>query len=458
MGKLHAVVVPFPAQGHVLPLMELSHRLVDRGFRVTLVCTEFDQARMVAALRKETYHSIDGICLATVPDGLEPDDDRGDAGRLCKFILDDYEQLLEDLLRKINEREEDKISCVIADLCVGAALLVAKKIGVPRIGFWPASVGILVQCLHIPKLLESGILDCNGETSPPNQIIQLSPTMPEMSTSYFSWNCFGDPRTKMVVFQLMSETSQTVTLVDEILCNSFAGIEAAALDLIPQAIPIGPLLSTNRDGTKPVGHFWPEDTSCLSWLDQQQDRSVIYIAFGSFTILNQTQFQELAAGLERTGRPFLWVVRPNLMSGSPVVYPEDFLARLANRGKIISWAPQQKVLSHPAVACFLSHCGWNSTTEVLSNGIPILCWPYFADQLLNRKYICDVWKIGMELQADEKGIITREEVQQKVEDLLCDEGIKTRSLKMKQMVEDTVGNGRISKQNFDDFVERMKRI
>ncbi|KAG9440589.1 hypothetical protein H6P81_020754 [Aristolochia fimbriata] len=458
MGKPHAVVVPLPAQGHVLPLMELSHRLVERGFRVTLLCTEFDHKRMMAALRKDSQsqQGIEGICFVTVPDGLVSDDDRG-GSKLTEFIIGDFKRLIEDRLRKIHDCGEDKISCVIADLCAFAAVSVAKEMGVPGVGFSASSFGSIAQVAHIPKLLESGIIDSNGELRFENQTIRLSPTAPEMSTSHFWWNCFNEV-SRNLSFKMALEATKTVTLVDEILCNSFAGIEAPVLDLIPKAIPIGPLLSPNRTVSKPAGHFWAEDSSCLKWLDQQQERSVIYVAFGSFTILNQTQFQELAAGLERSGRPFLWVVRPNLMSSSTAVYPEDFLNRLGNRGKIVSWAPQQKVLSHPAIACFLSHCGWNSIMEGLCNGVPFLCWPYFADQILNQNYICKVWKIGFELKPDEDGIVKREEIQRKTEDLLCDEGIKIRAMKIKDMAEESVGNGGTSLRNFDEFVERIKQI
>ncbi|RLM69675.1 putative glucosyl transferase [Panicum miliaceum] len=48
MAKAHVLVLPFPAQGQVTPLMELSHRLVDHGFKVTFIVTEVDQALVVA--------------------------------------------------------------------------------------------------------------------------------------------------------------------------------------------------------------------------------------------------------------------------------------------------------------------------------------------------------------------------------------------------------------------------
>jgi hypothetical protein len=51
MAKTHVMVLPMPCQGHVTPLMELSHRLVDHGFEVTFVNTEVDHALVVAALQ-----------------------------------------------------------------------------------------------------------------------------------------------------------------------------------------------------------------------------------------------------------------------------------------------------------------------------------------------------------------------------------------------------------------------
>ncbi|KAG6388630.1 hypothetical protein SASPL_150062 [Salvia splendens] len=100
-----------------------------------------------------------------------------------------------------------------------------------------------------------------------------------------------------------------------------------------------------------------------------------------------------------SGRAFLWVVRLDLANGSRAVLPDGFAGE---NGKIVERAPQD--LSHRSVACFLSHCGWNSTLEGLSRGVPFLCWPYFSDQFHNQKYICDKWEIGLRIDHDENGI------------------------------------------------------
>ncbi|XXG46650.1 hypothetical protein AAC387_Pa02g1441 [Persea americana] len=166
--------------------------------------------------------------------------------------------------------------------------------------------------------------------------------------------------------------------------------------------------------------------------------SVIYIAFGSFTVFNPHQFQELAHGLELCGRLFLWVVRSHPTDGSTQPYPDAFLERVADRGLVVSWTPLQNVLAHPSVACFITHCGWNSTMEALANGVPMLCWPYFADQYFNQIYISDVWRVGLRMDRDGDGIVTRGEIKKKVEDLLGDGGLKARALEIKEIAKKSV--------------------
>jgi UDP:flavonoid glycosyltransferase YjiC (YdhE family) len=250
-------------------------------------------------------------------------------------------------------------------------------------------------------------------------MIQLAPTMPAMDTANFVWACLGDFTTQKIIFDLMVKTNEAAKMADRIISNSAYDLEPGAFSLAPNILPIGPLLASNRLGDQ-LGYFWPEDSTCLKWLDQQPPKSVVYVAFGSFTVFDKTQFQELAQGLELSSGSFLWVVRPDITTETNDAYPEGFQERVATRGRMVGWAPQQKVLSHPSISCFLSHCGWNSTMEGVSNGVPFLCWPYFADQFLNETYICDVWKVGLKFDKNKCGIITREEIKNKVETVISD--------------------------------------
>ncbi|PWA73290.1 UDP-glucuronosyl/UDP-glucosyltransferase [Artemisia annua] len=280
--------------------------------------------------------------------------------------------------------------------------------GIRRVCFWPASVTTLASILSFQKLIDNGIINKSGVPLS-DQIIQLSETMPPIKPENLAWAGFPDVPTIEAIFQLLVQAEEASRMTEWFICNSTTELESAAFSLYPQLLPIGPLLASNRLADQ-TGHFWPEDSTCLTWLDQLAPCSVIYIAFGSFTIFNQTQFEELAFGLELSNRPFLWVVRPGITKETTVAYPDGFIERVSSRGRIVSWAPQQKVLAHPSVACFTSHCGWNSTLEGVTNGLPFLCWPYFADQFHNETYICDIWKTGLGFNKNDAGIPLKDQM------------------------------------------------
>ncbi|CAL5367649.1 unnamed protein product [Camellia sinensis] len=437
MGKPHVLVIPYPAQGHVIPILELAQCLVTHSIEVTFVNTEFNHKRVMNALSDK--HKVGGhIHLVSIPDGMESWEDRNDLGKLTSSICQVMPGKLEELIERINGSNDNKVTCIIADESVGWALEVAEKMQITRAAFWPAAAALLALAFSVPKMIEDGIINNHEQGIPTkDQIIRLSPTMPAMSTTQFVWACIGDLTTQKIIFELVTRNNKSVGLADWLICNSTYELEPAAFSLFPNILPIGPLLASNRLGSS-AGYFWPEDSTCLEWLDQQPANSVIYVAFGSFTVIDNIQFQQLASGLERTNRPFLWVVRPDIADENNDAYPEGFKERVATRGRMVGWAPQQKVLNHPSVACFLSHCGWNSTMEGLSNGIPFLCWPYFADQFLNQSYICDVWKVGLGFNCDESGIIKQGEIKDKVEQLLNDKTIKARALDLKEVAAKSV--------------------
>ncbi|KAD3640989.1 hypothetical protein E3N88_30212 [Mikania micrantha] len=412
MAKPHVLVIPYPAQGHVIPIMELAQRLIKQGIRITVINTEVNH-KLVSNNWSDKEGFGDLMQMVWIPDGLEPWEDRSDIGKLTLSIIQTMPHKLEELVNMINKVDSCKVSCIIADGCMGWAIKVANKMGIRRAAFWPASVATLASILSFQKLIDDGFINKKGIPIK-HQIIQLSESMPPIKPENLGWASFKDVATIESSFLLAKECEEASRMTEWFICNSTTELEAAAFSLYPKLLPVGPLLASNRLADQ-AGHFWKEDPTCLTWLDQQSPCSVIYIAFGSFTIFNKTQFEELALGLETSNKPFLWVVRPGMTKEATLDYPDGYIERVGCRGRIVSWAPQQKVLAHPSVACFMSHCGWNSTLEGATNGLPFLCWPYFADQFHNETYICDIWKTGLRLDKNEEGIITREEIKSKVE-------------------------------------------
>ncbi|KAG6513441.1 UDP-glycosyltransferase 83A1-like [Zingiber officinale] len=452
MGLPHVLAVPYPAQGHVIPLMELCHCLVDHGFKVTFINTEFNHKRVLTALSAGS--TMKQITLVTVPDGLGPEEDRNDLARLTEAFMNVMPRCLEELIEKSRETE-DPMTCMLVDYSMGWALEVGRKKSLQSAAFWPAAAQMLATLLSVPELVSRGVIDGDGSPISEHETFQLGPGMPFINASHFIWNLIGGGRTKEIIFNCILNSNRVIDVAEFIICNSFKEIEEPTFCYNPKILPIGPLLTGLRP-SRAVGYFWPEDAACLSWLDEQQQGSVVYVAFGSFTIFDRLQFQEFALGLEATGRPFLWVVRPDLTSDSADAYPDGFKERVGDRGKIVAWAPQQKVLAHPSVACFVSHCGWNSTMEGVRNGKLFLCWPYFADQFLNQSYICDDWKVGLRLTPDESGIVKREQIKSKVEELLPNEEMTARASTLKETAQRNIKEGGASFENLKTFIDAIK--
>ncbi|KAL6637885.1 hypothetical protein ACP70R_025457 [Stipagrostis hirtigluma subsp. patula] len=452
----HVVVLPFPAQGHVTPLMELSHRLVDRGFEVTFVNTEPIHALVLAAMGRPAdgagkAQTVDGIRLVSVPDGLADGDDRRDLRKVVDSVMRCVPGYVEQLIR-----ETTNVKWLVGDVTIGVCFEAARKQGVRVAAVFPASAACLGTLFKIPQLIEDGFLDDKGRPKR-HGTFDLFPGMPPLCPSQMGWSVDGGAEAQEVAYQLLSRGAQAASSLAEIVvCNSFHDAEAAAFELFPNILPIGPLFA-DGELRKPVGQFLPEDARCLRWLDEQPDRSVVYVAFGSFTIFNPRQFEELALGLELAGRPFLWVVRPDFTAGGVTrAWFDEFQGRVAGKGMVVSWCPQQQVLAHQAVACFVSHCGWNSTMEGVRNGVPFLCWPYFCEQHLNRSYICDIWRTGLAVSPDEDGIVTKEEVSSKVQQVVGDKGIVERARAMRDAACRRVGEGGSSHENFNTFVELLR--
>ncbi|KAL3726100.1 hypothetical protein ACJRO7_031055 [Eucalyptus globulus] len=125
----------------------------------------------------------------------------------------------------------------------------------------------------------------------------------------------------------MVRISKSAELTDGFIGNTSCDLEPPALAFARRILPIVPLLVNHRLDSS-AGYFWPEDSDYLIWLDQQASKSVIYVAFGSFTVFEQTQFQELALGLELSKRPFLWVVRPDSTEEKDDAYLKGFKERI----------------------------------------------------------------------------------------------------------------------------------
>ncbi|KAL3528455.1 hypothetical protein ACH5RR_007777 [Cinchona calisaya] len=400
---------------------------------------------------------INRIAFASVPDGLGPEDDRKDQKKLSTSIYKVMPGYLEDFIRK--SENNSKFTGFVVDFSLISLLEVADKFGLKCAVYWCSTPGCMALGLNVHKLIEAQVIDANDGTALSNEKIPLLPNMPPMSPTEFTW-CFpSNPNAQKAIFHFFKSAVYNMISVYSnclILCNWFNELNPSTsiLKLNPNFLPVGPILS---DGQSSAGSFVSEDSTCLTWLDNQSPGSVIYVAFGSTSRFTQEQINEIAFGLELTEKPFLWVGWSGLVNGVvSLTYPDGFDRRVLNRGKIVEWAPQEMVLGHPSIACFISHCGWSSIMESVSMGVRILCWPYFGDQLYTQTCICEAWKIGTWLNAGENGIISRNEIKEKVDMLLSENNIRSNVLKLKQLARKSISEGGSSFKNLEFLVNQMK--
>lgn len=222
--------------------------------------------------------------------------------------------------------------------------------------------------------------------------------------------------------ELLARVHHGTKTSSALVWNTFWGLERTTLEKIEKvfsvpSFPIGPL---HKHSGASLTSFAKEDQSCITWLDQQLPRSVIYVSIGSLITMSESELLEMAWGLANSGQPFLWVIRPGSVTGSSDPHqqlPAEFKETTEKRGRVISWAPQEQVLAHPSVGGFWTHSGWNSTVESISEGVPMLCSPNVGDQRVNARFVSYVRRIGIQLEDS----LERGKVEQAIKRLMINE-------------------------------------
>lgn len=206
---------------------------------------------------------------------------------------------------------------------------------------------------------------------------------------------------------------------DGLIVNSFEKLETKAFLALkngacvmeeqkPRVFCVGPLVEMIKENNNVVVD---DDNGCLSWLNLQPSQSVVFLSFGSYGRFSKRQIKEIALGLEKSVKRFLWVVRNPIgyereELSFEELFPLGFFERTKEKGKVVKdWAPQVKVLSHDSVGGFVTHCGWKSVLEAITSGVSMVTWPLYAEQRLNRVVMVEEMKVALALKENEDGFV-----------------------------------------------------
>ncbi|XP_062165052.1 7-deoxyloganetin glucosyltransferase-like [Alnus glutinosa] len=440
--KPHAVCIPFPAQGHINPMLKMAKILHYRGFHITFINTEFNHKRLLKSRGPNSLNGLPSFRFETIPDGLpESDvDATQDIASICDSTRKHCLAPFRNHLSKLNDTSSSNVppvTCIVSDGAMTFTLDAAAELGIPEVLFWTASACGYMGYVQYRRLIEMGLTPLKDASYLTNghldTVIDWVPGMKGIRLRDLpSFIRTTNPDEIMLNFPMVEcERAQKASAL---IFNTFDALEHEVLDALSSMFPpiysIGPLqLLLNQipdSDHKSIGsNLWKEDVECLEWLDKKEANSVVYVNFGSIMVMTSDQLIEFAWGLANSNQTFLWIIRPDLVDGDSAVLPPEFLEETKERGLLASWCPQEQVLSHPSIGGFLTHSGWNSTIESVCGGVPIISWPFFADQQTNCRYSCNEWGIGMEIEGGGK----RGEIERLVRELMV--GEKRKELKKK---------------------------
>ncbi|KAH6786588.1 hypothetical protein C2S52_006140 [Perilla frutescens var. hirtella] len=439
--KPHVLFVPRSAQGHINPALAFAKRVASEGINVTfIITTKLSKSAKISDCSSIT---IDYISDGSEEELKEPKTIEAYYKRI-KAVFS--ANLAEFIQRQKSTGFPAKL--VIYDSTMPWVLDVAQEWGLLGAPFFTQSGAVSSIFYH----LKQGSLKFPYEDS----TVSL-PALPTLQINDLpSLSKFMD--SNQTILKLLADQFLNLDRAVWVFINTFDMLEKEVVEWMASRWPIktvGPtfLLQKKYDkfSNQTISLFELKHDSYKEWLDLKEAGSVIYVSFGSTASLGKEQMEELAFGLIKSNCYFFWVVRSSEMDKLPHNFNSE-------KGLIVEWCNQPEVLAHRALSCFISHCGWNSTLEALSYGVPLIAMAQWVDQNTNAKFIQDVWRVGVAIGVGENGIIGREEIAMCIAQVVGGERsieLKRNACKFKKLANEAVEYGGTSANNIQDFVSKL---
>jgi UDP-glucoronosyl and UDP-glucosyl transferase len=457
--------------GHLMPMVAVAKLFINHGFSATVTTfnhplrpgkADQDVSRLSVANPTIGFHVLPPVSLGDISSLTPP----GVMHAVLNAQNINFHNFLKDL------SETSSVRAIMLDLFCTVALDVANQLSIPAYFFTAFGASGAAFFLSLLELHTSTNLSLKDFGENPTNFQGLPPV----------------PASDFPTFLLDREASSYKSFMhtflnlvksDGILMNTFELLEPQAISAVrqgrclpsfnmPPVYCIGPVITESREKETEDRH------ECLNWLDSQPKGTVIFLCFGSMGGFSPDQIKQIAIGLENSGHRFLWVVKvitdnPRKMFNNSVpefeldqVLPEGFLDRTKDRGMVVkSWAPQIQVLHHESIGGFMTHCGWNSILEAISAGKPMICWPLYAEQRLNKAVLVGhEMRLGVAIEGYDRGMVEAGEIEAKVRWLMDSEGgrlLKERVKVMKDKTAESLVETGSSWEAFKQFLMDLER-
>lgn len=441
LNQLHFVLIPLMSPGHLIPMIDMARLLANHDMIVTIVTTPLNAVKFSSTIERAIDSGLKIQLLqlqfptakAGLPEGCENMDQLSSRNLIRNFF--NAANMLQQPFEQVFETLQPRPCCIISGKNLPWTVNTARRFGIPRI-FFDGMGCFAFSCTH--KLEVSKVhTSVSSQFEPfvvpdlPHRIELTRAKLPESLNP-------GAPD----LTDVRDNIRAVEVITDGIVVNTFEELETEYVKEYRKVKTdkvwcIGPVSACNKlelDKAERGEKGSIDDKEVLKWLDLWEPKSVVYACLGSICGLTAWQLVELGLGLEASNQPFIWVIRGGQKSEGleKWIAEEGFEEKTKGRGLIIrGWAPQVLILSHSAIGCFLTHCGWNSTLEGVSAGVPIVTCPLFAEQFYNEKLVVEVLEIGVSVGVEtavtwgleEKfGLVMKREQVKKAIDKVMDKG------------------------------------
>ncbi|KAH6803536.1 hypothetical protein C2S51_031783 [Perilla frutescens var. frutescens] len=443
----HVVAMPYPGRGLVNPMLSLCTAVAERSsdMLITVVLTE-EWLGLLAAVRKPPNMSF-----AAIPNVVPSEKVRGDD--LQAFFMAVQTKMETPFVRLLDGGELPPPDFIIGDAFLPWVHEFAGRRNIPSAHLWTMSASMYTVFYHLDLLVQNGHypvdFSVNGEA-----VVNYIPGLSSVRVADL-------PLTDQESIQKFTQILPNDSNARHLIFTSFYELEAQVFDAFKKKSSIsiyniGPATAYSKLKAIKMNPTTTTTTDYYSrWLDLQPPSSILYISLGSFLHISVAQMDEIAAGLQSSGVRFLWVARREASRLQET--SED-------KGLVVEWCDQFRVLCHPSVGGFLSHCGWNSTKEAVLAGVPMLTFPIIMDQLHGAKAIVEDWRIGwrvLERQYDEKNLKKRDEIGEIMKKFMDLDNPERKEVsrnvrELQKICEREFEDGQSHQTNLDRFVESIK--
>ncbi|KAK6141868.1 hypothetical protein DH2020_024392 [Rehmannia glutinosa] len=381
--------MPYPGHGHINPMLNLCKAMAERrsDILITIVVTE-EWLGLIDSMSKPPNISFASIPNAVPSERVHGDDIYGFGRAVMTKMEEPFERLLD-------EPWLQPPDFIISDGVMPWAAEVAGRRNIPLAYLWVMSASVYALFYHFDLLVQKGHfpfdISANGDAIV-DYIPGLSPIrlsdLPSIIRDHEITPMYlkvmpNETKAKYLIFSCIYELeSHVFEALKQNSAFSIYNIGPASLYFKAKDFMINSTISTYTDNTDDY----------MKWLDLQPPGSVLYVSLGSFLHVSKAQMDEIAIGLHKSGVRFLWVARRDM---------SRLQEMCGKRGRVVEWCDQLRVLCHPSVGGFWSHCGWNSTKEAVVAGVPVLASPILMDQLPNAKAVVENWRIGWRISKRE---------------------------------------------------------